>query len=273
MNDLIPIHETSARPVPHGTVALTVSYNGAPFAGFARQPEQQTVQGSLEIALSTLFRREIDIAVAGRTDAGVHALGQVVSFDLLPGEEPDFGELLRSLGGLCKPDIAVTQVRSARPGFSARFDAVGREYRYRIVSGPTAPVFLAPYAWWVKRGLDLDAMNQAAQVLLGEHDFASFCVADSAEGKPTRRNVRLIEVLPECQLGEQGVTVRVVGNAFLHSMVRVIVGSLVDVGTGRRTVEWMAEALAARSRAAAGPTAPAHGLSLWHVDYPDGVWL
>ncbi len=273
MAERTPFRGKHERSAPYGTLALTVSYNGAAFAGFARQPQQETVQGALEVALSTLFRREVDIAVAGRTDSGVHALGQVVSIDLVSDEEPDLRALLRSLGGLCSPDIAVTQIRRAVPGFSARFDARAREYRYRVVSGPAAPVFLAPYAWWVKRPLDLEAMRQAAEILVGEHDFASFCVADSAIGKPTRRNVTRIEVTSTCEFGEQVVMVRIEGNAFLHSMVRVIVGSLVDVGTGRKPIAWMAEVLAARERAVAGPTAPAHGLTLWRVDYPDDAWL
>ena len=267
-----PADELGALPAETGATALVVAYNGRPFAGFARQPGQHTVQGSLEAALSTILRRDVVTACAGRTDAGVHALGQVVSFPTF-GDEPDDLALLRSLNALVGVDISVREVRRARQGFSARFDAVSREYRYRLVSGSVPPLFLSPVAWWVKKPLDVDAMRAAASHLVGEHDFRSFCVTISAAGKRTTRRVTSIEIFAEQALGEECMTVRVVGNAFLHSMVRTIVGTLVEVGTGRRSPEWVADALAAQKRAAAGPTAPANGLTLWSVDYPEDVWL
>jgi tRNA pseudouridine38-40 synthase len=262
---------TAAAGVEPGVLALTVSYDGKPFAGFARQTGQRTVQGSLEAALSVVLRREVEIAVAGRTDAGVHALGQVVSVPAV-GDEPDDVAVIRSLNALVERGIVVREIRHARPGFSARFDAVSREYRYRIVSGPVPPLFLAPVAWWVKAPLDVEAMRAAAALLVGEHDFRSFCVALSAEGKRTMRRVDSIDFAEEEHLGERCLVVRVLGNAFLHSMVRVIVGTLVEIGAGRREPSWVAEVLAARERAAAGPTAPAHGLTLWAVEYPEDVW-
>lgn len=254
------------------TLALTISYDGAPFAGFARQPGLPTVQGSIEAACSTSLRRSVATTGAGRTDAGVHALGQVVSFDAV-GDEPDADRLRRSLNALTAEGIVVTAVRKARPGFSARFDATAREYRYRLAGGPVPPLFLAPYSWHTGVALDLDTMRQAASALLGEHDFRSFCVTESAEGKRTFRRLDVVEIDEEEHLGERCIVVRVVGNAFLHSMVRVIVGSLVEVGSGRKSPEWLAEALAACERAAAGPTAPAQGLTLWSVEYPEVVWL
>jgi tRNA pseudouridine38-40 synthase len=253
-------------------LALTVAYDGEPFAGFARQPGQRTVQGSIEEALSVALRREVESTGAGRTDAGVHALGQVVSVPAT-GEEPDDVALLRSLNALVERGIVVREIRHARPGFSARCAAVRREYRYRIVVGAVPPLFLGRVAWWVKSPLDVEAMRTAAAHLVGEHDFRSFCVALSAEGKRTMRNIEAIDIAEEEHLGERCIVVRVVGNAFLHSMVRVIVGTLVEVGAGRRGPSWVAEALAARERAAAGPTAPAHGLTLWAVDYPDECWI
>lgn len=261
---------TAAEP---GAWALTISYDGAPFSGFARQPGCDTVQGRLEAALGTVLRRPVTTVGAGRTDAGVHALGQVVSFDA-DGTEPEPSTLLRSLNALVGGGIVVTEVRRAAPGFSARFDAEAREYRYRLVPGPLPPLFLEPVAWWTKRTLDLAAVRSAAAALVGEHDFRSFCVAQSAAiERSTVRTIELVEILPEEHLGEHCVTVRVIGNAFLHSMVRVIVGSLVEVGAGRREAGWIAEALAACDRSAAGPTAPAHGLTLWHVSYPEECWL
>lgn len=254
------------------TIALTVSYDGSSFAGFARQPGLETVQGRIEAALATALRRPVETTGAGRTDAGVHALGQVVSFEI-DDSAPDLGALLRSLNALVGEGIAVTGTRLAHDGFSARHSALSREYRYRLATGDVPPLFCAPFAWWVKGAVDLAAMQQGGAALIGEHDFKSFCVAASAEGKRTFRRLDIITVEPEESLGEELLTVRVVGNAFLHSMVRAIVGSMVEVGLGRREPQWIAEALAACDRAAAGPTAPAHGLTLWSVSYPDDCWL
>jgi tRNA pseudouridine38-40 synthase len=257
---------------PDQTVALEIAYDGGGFAGFARQPGLTTVQGSIESALETVLRRPVQITGAGRTDAGVHALGQVVSFDA-PVDLPEAPKLLRSLNALTPEGITVRSARSARAGFSARFDAISREYRYRIVTGIAPPVFSARFAWHVERDLDIDSMRRAGELLLGEHDFRSFCVTESAQGKRTVRRLDVVEVTPESVLGEDLVTVRVLGNAFLHSMVRAIVGTLVEVGSGKRQPEWVGEALEACDRSAAGPTAPAHGLTLWRVEYPQDVWL
>ncbi|MDZ4170058.1 MAG: tRNA pseudouridine(38-40) synthase TruA [Coriobacteriia bacterium] len=253
-------------------IAVEVAYDGAPFSGFARQPGLDTVQGRLESALATILRREVVTTGAGRTDAGVHALGQVVSFDAR-GDEPNMTSMRRSLEALSGEGIAIRGVRAARPGFSARFDALAREYRYRIVSGPVEPLFLDRFAWHVPSTLDVEAMAASAAILIGEHDFRSFTVSDSVEGKTTMRRIEALQLTRETQLGEECLMIRVVGNAFLHSMVRVIVGSLVEIGVGRRDPEWLEAALAARERSAAGPTAPAFGLVLHAVSYPDSVWL
>ena len=252
-------------------VALTIAYDGAQFSGFARQRHAVTVQSSLEASLAIVLRREVAIVGAGRTDAGVHALGQVVSFswdDDLP--EPE--AMMRSLNAIT-PGVVVRDVRFARPRFSARFDARFREYRYRLVAGPVPPLFSAPVVWWVKKDLDVDAMRAAAALLVGEHDFRSFCVTDSAIGKRTVRRIDAIEIAEENVLGEPSLTVKVIGNAFLHSMVRTIVGSLVEIGIGRREAAWLGDALAAQERSAAGPTAPAQGLTLWSVAYDEEVWI
>ena len=255
-----------------GTIALTVSYDGAPFAGFARQPGQRTVQGSLEDALGVVCRRPVETVGAGRTDAGVHALAQVVSFSAR-GDEPDDASMQRSLNALVGEGIVVREVRHAREGFSARFDAVSREYRYRVTKGLVPPLFLRSVAWWVKKPLDIDAMRTGASHLIGEHDFRSFCVAESAVRQRTVRRIEAIELVAEEHLGEECLVVRVVGNAFLHSMVRTLVGTLVEVGVGRRDPAWVVEVLAACDRGAAGPTAPACGLTLWSVEYPADVWM
>ncbi len=250
---------------------LTVAYDGAPFSGFARQPGLETVQGRLEEALQTALRREVSTVGAGRTDAGVHAIGQVVSYEEAGGDVAH-DALARSLNALAGPDMVVRHVRRAAPGFSARHSALSREYRYRIVPGPVPPVFVSRYAWWAKSELDTDAMRRAGMPLLGQHDFKSFCVAESAEGKPTVRRIDSLVVGPDVHLGEPCVTVRIVASGFLHSMVRVIVGTLVEVGRGHKPGEWVEHVLHACDRGAAGPTAPPHGLTLWRVEYPDDVW-
>lgn len=264
--------DTEERMALTPSVALTVSYDGFGFAGFARQPGLRTVQGALEEALSVALRRTVEVVGAGRTDSGVHALGQVVSFASAEAGT-DLRVLSRSVNALAGEGVTVTGARLARPGFSARFDATAREYRYRIATGPARPLFLHDFAWHVPSRLDRDAMNAATALLVGEHDFRSFCVTESAEGQRTHRYVRLLEVYEAEELGERCLTVRVVGNAFLHSMVRVIVGTLVEVGAGRWSPQRVGDALAACDRRAAGPTAPAKGLVLHSVEYPEDVWI
>ena len=252
-------------------IALTIAYDGTPFSGFARQPNADTIQERLADALATALGREVIPIGAGRTDAGVHALGQVVTFDAV-GDEPDDVSLMRSLNALLRPYIAVREVRHAHEGFSARFDAVRREYRYRVVSGRVPPVFLRDKAGWRKNELDLAAMVEASKTLVGEHDFRSFCVAVSAEGRSTVREIESIDFIEEEILGEKCLTVRIVGNAFLHSMVRVILGTLVEIGVGKKPPSWTAEVLAARDRGLAGQTAPPQGLIFWCVEYPKDSW-
>ena len=261
--------EGFVRETPERTLSLTVSYNGAPFSGFARQPGQLTVQGELEQALSLVFRRPVEVVCSGRTDAGVHALGQVVSFDVANDELEgrNLYSLRRSLNALTHEDITVREVEERQPGFSARFDAQWREYHYHVCLDEAPPLFMRDFSWYVHGQLDIDAMREAAVYLVGEHDFKSFCMAASAVGKPTCRNVHEISLSREMIMGEGILTIKVVGNAFLHSMVRTIVGTLVMVGRGQRKPEWVREVLEARNRTAAGENAPAAGLVFWRVQY------
>ena len=254
---------------PERTLSLLVAYDGAPFSGFARQPGQLTVQGSIEDALRLLYKREVPTTCAGRTDAGVHARGQVVSFDVAEAEfaSRTFASLQRSLNALIDDRASVLEVAERAPGFSARFDAVSREYHYHLFCGNYRPVLIADRVWHVGKPLDVDAMRDGAAHLVGEHDFKSFCMAASAVGKPTCRNVSELDIYEEELLGERVVTVRIVGNAFLHSMVRTIVGTLVMVGKGQRTPDWVREVLEACDRTAAGENAPAQGLVFWKVNY------
>ncbi|MDR2108374.1 MAG: tRNA pseudouridine(38-40) synthase TruA [Coriobacteriales bacterium] len=252
-------------------VSLTVAYDGSGFCGFARQPKQLTVQGALEQALATLYRRPVETVGAGRTDAGVHALGQVVSFSLSASElaARPLTRLIAALNAIT-PEPLVVRFAEERPaGFSARFSALEREYRYRLYTRAEPPLFLAPYVWWIPldHPLDVNAMRRAAPLLLGEQDFRSFCVAKSAVGKTTIRRLNELFLFGHQHLGEHCIVIQVKGNAFLHSMVRVIAGTLVEVGLRRREPAWVAEVLAARDRRAAGPTAPAQGLTFWCVRY------
>jgi len=254
------------------TMLVHLSYDGAPYAGFARQPGIATVQGDLEQALAVIYRREVVTECAGRTDTGVHALDQAISFHVDADElaAHPCAKLVRSMNALTDDAIAITACERRAPGFSARFDALSREYRYRLICGDRPPLFLRDYAWWCAsiRNLDIPSMELAASALVGEHDFKSFCKAISAVDRPTSRFVETLDMFTETQMGEECLVIRVVGNAFLHSMVRTIVGTLVEVGAHRREPGWVAEVLAACDRRAAGPTAPACGLTLWHVAYP-----
>lgn len=265
------IAERAADPASlDGTLVLRLGYRGAEFSGFAAQPGRRTVAGEVVRALETLLRRPVELTCAGRTDAGVHALAQYVSVPLSTAELGlDARRLSHGLSALLPDDISPSQLYRAPAGFSARFDARSRSYRYRIVAGQARPVLAWNHAWWLRCRLDADAMDEAAQALVGEHDFKSFCKATSAEGKPTHRCVMSLGVHEENECGERVTCIDVAGNAFLHSMVRTITGTLVEVGRGQRDAGWVAEALAACDRKAAGPCAPAKGLTFVGVDYPE----
>ena len=282
LSAMTPCHcEGAERPRQSSdfTYALILAYDGTDFAGYARQtdPPQRTVAGELERALTTALRLPegvLTTIVAGRTDAGVHAAGQVVSFaapDLPSGLDSDVA-FLRSLNALTPRDISVRTVQAVPAGFSARFDAVTREYRYRIATAAEPPLFTQRFVWQVPGFASDDErraqIQQAAATLIGEHDFSSFAVTASLEGKNPVRTLRSIDLVETEVLGEPICEIRVVGTAFLHSMVRVIVGTLADIDAGRIAASALPDILAAQSRAAAGQTAPARGLTLWSVTYP-----
>lgn len=255
-----------------GTLVLCVGYRGAGFAGFAEQPGMRTVAGELRRALSTVLRRDVELVCAGRTDSGVHALSQYVSVPVSEGELAITGRTLsRSLVALTPDDISIRGLYRGDALFSARFDATSRSYRYRIAAGDARPVLAWDHAWWYRGGLDVAAMQEGAACLVGEHDFKSFCKAASAEGKPTSRFLERVAVSRVEEAGEPLVAIDVTGNAFLHNMVRTIAGTLVEVGRGHRDPSWVSRVLAARDRAAAGPCAPAQGLTFVWVEYTDGL--
>ena len=210
---------------PQATIVLRLAYAGGQYSGFAEQPQTgvHTVAGELRSALETFLRREVELTCAGRTDAGVHALSQYVSFSARD-EELDIAarRWLRAMDALLPRDIAVQEVFHAPAGFSARFDALARTYVYRIADRPNRPVLTRDRVWWLCYPLDDAAMARAAACLVGEHDFKSFCKASSAEGKPTCRNVMSVGFERGCELGEDVLSFTITGNAFLHSMVRTI---------------------------------------------------
>ena len=264
------IEERAADPSTlDATLVLKLGYRGADFCGFAAQPGRRTVAGEVVRSLETLLRREVDLTCAGRTDAGVHAIAQYVSVPVTADELAlPVRRLMHGLSALLPDDISPAVLYHAPKGFSARFDARSRSYRYRIVAGEARPVLAWDHAWWLRSDLDVAAMGEAASALVGEHDFKSFCKATSAEGKPTHRCVMRCDVSEQAECGERVIYIDVVGNAFLHSMVRTIAGTLVEVGRGHRSPAWVGEALAACDRKAAGPCAPAKGLTFVGVDYP-----
>ncbi|HJA28405.1 MAG TPA: tRNA pseudouridine(38-40) synthase TruA [Candidatus Olsenella pullicola] len=255
------------------TLVIRLGYRGAEFAGFAEQPGGvRTVAGELRRALETALRRPCELTCAGRTDAGVHALAQYVSVPMREGELGLPGSrLMRSLVALTPDDVSIRGLYRAPAGFSARFDALSRSYRYRIATSEARPVLAWDHAWWYRGSLDVDAMSVAARPLVGEHDFKSFCKATSAVDKPTCRFVGALDVRRVEEAGEELATIDITGNAFLHNMVRTIAGTLVEVGRGHRDPSWVAEVLAACDRTAAGPCAPAKGLTFVGVEYPENL--
>jgi len=241
-------------------VRLTLAYDGTGFHGWAKQREQRTVEGVLETALQRLLREVPKLSVAGRTDAGVHARGQVVSFEAAAGV--DVGRLQPRLNALLGPEVVVTDARVVADGFHARHSATAREYRYRIETGPYPDPFTARFVWHRPGDLSLPRMRAAARELAGEHDFASFCRLPR-DGSGTVRNLQRLAISRSGGLVE--VTAR--ANAFLHQMVRSLVGTLVVVGEGRVDPDRVKVILAARDRSAAAQMAPPHGLTLERVSY------
>jgi len=245
-----------------------VAYDGAGFHGFAANDGVDTVMGAFSGALSTVARFPVQLVGAGRTDAGVHAWGQVISGDLRG--EPDLADLSRRLNKLLAPDIAVRAAEWTDDDFHARFSAKSRLYRYDVWNAPYPNPLRAARCWHVSQPLELWALQAACDPLIGEHDFSSFCRrVKVAEGDDERSNVRRILDARWSKVDDHLLRFEVSATAFCHQMVRSIVGTIVDVGAGRVSAGDMRSILLARDRAAAGTVAPPHGLTLWHVDYPD----
>jgi tRNA pseudouridine38-40 synthase len=241
-------------------IRMVVEYDGTDYCGWQVQPDQPSLQGALQQALTTILGEPIRVDAAGRTDAGVHARGQTVAFSTT--REPSMPTLQRSVSALCGPAIVVREIALAADSFDPRREARRRTYEYTIDNRAYPSPFRRRYAWHVHRPLDVVAMSGAATALLGEHDFRSFQAADCDAENPVRRV--FVSALTAID-GE--VTYTIEATAFLRHMVRNIVGTLVEVGHGARSVEDFARLLEARDRTLAGPTAPAHGLCLVRVDY------
>jgi len=240
---------------------LTLEYDGGPFVGWQRQDNGPSVQGALEEAVFRLSGERVTVTGAGRTDAGVHALGQVAHFDLVKEFAP--GKVRDALNHFLKETTAVVlDARIVDDAFHARFSAVGRHYLYRILCRRPPPVLDEGHVWHVVRGLDADAMHAAAQVLTGHHDFTTFRAAECQARSP----VKTLDRLDVARVGEE-VHVNAAARSFLHHQVRSIVGSLKLVGDGKWTKRDMQHALEARDRKECGPVAPPDGLYLVRVDY------
>lgn len=243
-------------------VKCTVSYDGTHFKGYQVQPGQRTVQTEIESVLARMHKQDelIPIVASGRTDSGVHAKGQVIHFDTplaIPMERWPF-----ALNSLLPDDIRVLKAEEVDESFHARFGVASKEYRYRVSMETHQNVFTRQYACHYPYPLDVDKMREAAGHLIGTHDFTSFCAANTE----VQDKVREIYTL-EWKNVSDGLEMRVRGNGFLYNMVRIIAGTLLEIGSGKFHPEEIKAMLAARNREAAGKTAPSHGLYLWEVFY------
>ncbi|QGG93892.1 tRNA pseudouridine(38-40) synthase TruA [Actinomarinicola tropica] len=254
---------------PVARVRMVVAYDGAPFHGFAPNAGVRTVGGDLAAALGRLLGRTVELTVAGRTDKGVHAHGNVVSFDA-PAEGLDPQALRDALNKMLQPHVAVRHAAVAPDGFDARFSATARTYRYTVLNRDVPDPLLADRSWFVDAPLDLAAMRLACDPLIGEHDFTSFCRKPKRTDGADPVMVRRVRSARWDDLGDGLLRFEIRANAFCHQMVRSIVGLLVEVGLGRRHAGDVLGVIRARDRHAAGRLAPPQGLVLWHVELGEG---
>jgi tRNA pseudouridine38-40 synthase len=246
---------------------IDLSYDGTNFSGWAIQPDRRTVQQSIEEAISTVAQSKAETIVAGRTDAGVHATGQVIHVDL--PESLELSDLAYKLNRILDEDVRINQIQIAPLAFHARFSALRRYYEYRILdeNKVIAPLSRFNTASWY-RALDVDQMNHASALLLGTHNFAAFC--KFREGATT---IRTLETYKWRRDRDGNLVGDVVADAFCYSMVRNLVGAIVCVADGRKESNWISTLLENKERVSDSLVFPAHGLSLYKVDYPDDAEL
>ncbi|WP_084436434.1 tRNA pseudouridine(38-40) synthase TruA [Aldersonia kunmingensis] len=268
----VPFQEGRAAPVTSGRSAsrrlrLDISYDGTDFRGWARQPDLRTVCGVLEESLGTVLREPVELTVAGRTDAGVHAEGQVAHMDVA-WDGDDLPKLVRRMARFLPSDVRIMRLTDVPPEFDARFSALRRHYSYRLFTSDygVPPLESRGMVGW-SRPVDLEAMRAASQALLGLNDFAAFC--RRRDGATTVRELQRFDWV----IDGNRLTAHVSADAFCWSMVRSLVGAVLAVGEGRRSVEWTKNLLNERARSSGVTVAPARGLSLVAVDYPDYALL
>jgi tRNA pseudouridine38-40 synthase len=252
---------------PTTRVRLTVAYEGSGFRGFAPNLGVRTVAGDLAGAIGRILGHDVVLTCAGRTDAGVHAWGQVVHFDA--SGRPDLVALQRSLNKMLAPAVVV-RAAAAAPGFDARHSATGRRYRYTVLNRPLPDPFLAATTWHVDDPLDVGSMTLACDPLIGEHDWSSFCKRPPGPDpeRGPRSMVRVVREAGWTDLGDGVLRFEIEASAFCHQMVRSLVGTLVAVGRGRLRAGDIGTIIRARDRSRAAEPAPPHGLCLWEVSYP-----
>jgi tRNA pseudouridine38-40 synthase len=258
-----PANRPSA-PSALAKVKLIVAYDGTDFSGFAPQPNQpgvRTVGGALGEAIAKVLRHEVELTCAGRTDSGVHAWGQVVSFAAEP--EPDLDRLQQAVNSMLGPEVVLRSCELVDPQFDARHGARWRQYRYSILNRPVTDPFRDRFVWWVPEPLDLRALRLAADPFVGEHDFGAFC-RKGPEGSSLTRRVYDSRWLDE---DDGALRYEIRANAFCWQMVRAVVGTLVEVGIGKRRPGEIMGVLRSGERQGAGQLAPPRGLCLWDVGY------
>jgi tRNA pseudouridine38-40 synthase len=257
------LHRQLFDPSEKVRLRATVAYDGTGYSGFAVQADgQRTVGGDLTDAISRVLGHPIALTCAGRTDSGVHAWGQVISFDA-DKQQLDLDGFQRSINKQLRPQIAIRSIDCAPDDFDARFSATSRLYRYTVLNSATPSPFLAGTAWWVDAPLDVKAMRLACDPLIGEHDFSAFCRRPNDDASLTRRVIDA-----HWDENDDGrLEFWIEANAFCHQMVRSIVGTLVEVGLGKKRAGDLTGILRSGDRSTAGQLAPPHGLCLWRVNY------
>ncbi|MBR6473810.1 MAG: tRNA pseudouridine(38-40) synthase TruA [Firmicutes bacterium] len=252
---------------------LKIAYDGSCFSGWQKQPDKRTVQGTLEDTLSAFTGIQIKLNGTSRTDAGVHALGQCASFSgefSIPPEGLMKAANDRLSGGMNRKnnvgDVEILSIEEMPPDFHARFDCKGKTYRYVINSSPERDIFRRNYCYWIPERLDTDAMRLAAGYIIGEHDFKAFQASGGTERETTVRTITDVSVFTSDEKADD-VIIEVTGDGFLYNMVRIITGTLVEVGLGKRTPESVRDTIESEDRARAGHTAPAEGLYLKEIYY------